>query len=172
MIINERNNVKLHKLPKKKDFIKYEKKFEISRRWRKVINVLNKAVKEWNTFWSKNCSDFVDKVYKIANNWKWIYDFPNTFNWVDYKPNSWIWTWLLVKKYASRDDIAKITPGSHIIVDLKKGNYYWVWKTHSIIAKGFPINWKIEAFGFPARWNLKPDIKFYDINHILRIQAI
>lgn len=168
--ILKKNNIS-KELPKKENFIKYEKRFEVSSRWKRILSVLDKAVKDWNSLWAKNCSDFADKAYKLANNGRWIYDFPNTFNWVDYKPNSWKWTWLLVEKYASNEDVSKLTPGSHIIIDLKDGDNYWEWKTHSIIAKSFPSNWKIEAYSFPATWNKPPTIAFYDTTHILRIQA-
>ena len=69
-IINKKNEP----LPRKEDFIKYEKKFEAFSVWKKILSVLEKAVKQRDNLWAKNCSDFVNKAYKIANKGKWIYN--------------------------------------------------------------------------------------------------
>ena len=128
--------------------------------WRnkRILSLAIRSGKKWDILWAKHCTDWINRIYKQEADMS-VYDAPLTFNWVMSIDR---WTWLWVRRYASKSAIAKIEPWNHIIVDKPRNWRYWIWRTHSVLALSRPVNGVIKVISYPNGWK-PPIIEKYDL---------
>ena len=156
-----KNNLSAVIWSRKDETIKNPTMADLDKIWwsaKKIIGLALKLEKNWDIFWAKHCTDWIDKIFK-AELWISVYDTPQKFNWI--KSISW-WTWLGVSEYASKSIISTIEPWDHIIVDKPRKWQYGVWRTHSVLALSQPVNGLIKVVSYPNGWK-PPIIEKYDL---------